>query len=50
MTNDKAWALWRGEVDKLCLIVAQLAADYKAVHIKTQAVFDAAAKAVSPAH
>ena len=44
------WTFWRGEVDKLRGIVARLARDYDAVHIKTQDVFDTAAKAVSPAH
>ena len=34
--------------DKLGSIVAKLASDYDAVHIKTQDIFDAAAKAVAP--
>ena len=38
----------RGEVDKLCGVVAELVKDYKAVHLRTQEVFDAAAKSVSP--
>jgi lysophospholipase L1-like esterase len=50
LRGDKQWKFWRGEVDKLCGIVARLAKDYDAVHIKTQDVFDAAAKATSPAH
>jgi lysophospholipase L1-like esterase len=37
-------------VDRLCGIVAQLVRDYKAVHVRTQDVFDAAAKTVNPAH
>ena len=37
-------------MDKLRVIVAQLAKDYRAIHVKTQDVFDAAAKAVSPEH
>ena len=35
-------------MDKYCGIVAQLAEDYAATHVKTQEVFDAAAKAASP--
>jgi lysophospholipase L1-like esterase len=31
-------------------VVEKLCKDFNAVHIKTQAVFDAAAKAVSPEH
>ncbi len=50
LSNETAWKHWRGEVDKLRTIVAQLAKDYDAVHVKTQEVFDAAAKAVSPEH
>ena len=37
-------------MDKYVAIVAQLAKDYDAIHVKTQEVFDAAAKAVSPEH
>jgi len=50
LKNETAWEHWRGEVDKLRAIVAQLAKDYNAIHVKTQEVFDAAAKAVSPEH
>ena len=35
-------------MDKYGAIVAQLARDYDAIHVKTQEIFDAAAKAVSP--
>tara|TARA_B100000809_G_C14949865_1_gene463483 strand:+ start:110 stop:862 length:753 start_codon:yes stop_codon:yes gene_type:complete len=44
----EAWQKWRAKVDKYGAIVAQLANDYDAIHVKTQEVFDAAAKAVSP--
>jgi lysophospholipase L1-like esterase len=44
----EAWEKWRAKVDKYGAIVAQLANDYDAIHVKTQKVFDAAAKAVSP--
>ena len=49
-TNDAAFHTYREEVDKLCPIVAKLAMDYRAVHIKTQEVFDAATRTVDPAH
>lgn len=41
---------WRGQIDLLLPVVGRLARDYDAVHVETQAIFDAAAKAVSPAH
>jgi lysophospholipase L1-like esterase len=50
LKSEAVWKHWRGEVDKLCGMVAQLAKDYRAVHVRTQDVFDAAAKAVSPEH
>ena len=48
LKNEDAWKKWRGKVDEYGAIVAQLAKDYDAIHVKTQEVFDAAAKAVSP--
>ena len=48
LKNEEAWKHMRGEVDKLCGIVSQLVNDYKAVHLRTQEIFDAAAKSVSP--
>jgi lysophospholipase L1-like esterase len=50
LKEDDAWQRWRGEVDRMGATVGQLARDYKAVHVKTQEVFDAAAEAVSPGH
>ena len=50
LKNEDAWKKWRGKVDKYGAIVARLSKDYGAVHVKTQVVFDAAAKAVSPEH
>lgn len=50
LDSDSAWQAWRGEVDKLCLIVAKLAADYQAVHVKTQEIFDQASQKVAPSH
>ena len=46
-TDAKAYAKWRGEAERLVPIVTRLAKDYEAVHIRTQQMFDAAAKAVS---
>lgn len=40
----------RGKIDLMLPIVEKLAKEYGAVHVKTQAVFDAAAEAVSPEH
>jgi lysophospholipase L1-like esterase len=50
LKNEDAWKQMRGEVDKLCGMVSQLVITYKAVHLRTQEVFDAAAEAVSPGH
>jgi lysophospholipase L1-like esterase len=50
LTNEQVWASRRGTIDKLGLIVARLANDYNAVHIKMQAVFDIAAESISPNH
>lgn len=45
-----AWDIWRGQVDDLRHVVRQLASEYGAVLIKTQDVFDAAARRVEPSH
>ena len=50
LSGEGPWRFWRGEVDKLRGIVARLAKEYHAVHIKTQEVFDVAATAVRPDH
>ena len=47
LSEQTAFQAKRELVDRLCVIVAQLAKDYKAVHLKTQEVFDAAAKGTS---
>ena len=44
------WDAWRGQIDRLRPIVSKLAADYKAITLKTQDIFDAAAKRVEPSH
>ncbi len=50
LSDPTAFNQWRIQVERLIPIVAQLATDYKAVHVRTQDVFDAAAKSVSPEH
>jgi lysophospholipase L1-like esterase len=49
LTNENAFKAKREVVDRLCTIVARLAKDYDAVHVKTQEVFDKAAKIAGPA-
>lgn len=50
LKDEKAWASRRSATDKFGIIVARLAKDYNAVHIKTQEIFDSAAKSVAPEH
>jgi lysophospholipase L1-like esterase len=50
LQEDAAWNYYRGQIDRLRDIVARLAEEYSAVHVRTQDVFDAAAKAVRPDH
>jgi len=46
----KPWRFWRGEIDKLGRIVARLAREFDATHIRTQEIFDRAAREVGPQH
>ena len=48
LANKDAFKKWRDQVERLIPIVASLAKDYHAVHIKTQEVFNAAAKVAPP--
>jgi lysophospholipase L1-like esterase len=48
LKSPDAFKKWRDQVERLLPIVAKLAKDHDAVHVKTQAIFDAAAAAVSP--
>ena len=48
LSNADAFKKWRAQVERLIPIVGRLAQDYHAVHVKTQEIFDAAARAVSP--
>lgn len=50
LLNEQAWTRWREQVDRMREIVARLATNYAAVHIKTQDIFDAAAESVRPDH
>ncbi|MCP4451758.1 MAG: SGNH/GDSL hydrolase family protein [Planctomycetes bacterium] len=50
LASADAFKPWRDQVERLIPIVGKLARDYHAVHIKTQDIFDAAAKAVPPEH
>ena len=49
LAEPKAWNQWNGECVKLRRIVKQIA-DYKAIHIRTQAVFDKACVGTEPSH
>jgi len=48
LKDEKAWTSYRSATDKLGAVVARLAKDYDAVHIRTQDIFDSAAQAVTP--
>lgn len=48
LKNQKAYSVRRALTDELRVVVAKLAKDYDAVHIKTQDIFDKAAKASAP--
>ena len=50
LSDGEAFRAWRSQIDRLLPIVERLATDYEAVHVRTQAVFDAAAEQVSPEH
>jgi lysophospholipase L1-like esterase len=50
LSTGDAFRQWRDQVERLIPIVGRLARDYNAVHVETQAVFDAAARKVSPEH
>ena len=51
VTRVKAeWDAWRGQVDRLRPLVAELASENDALLIKTQDIFDAAAQRADPPH
>lgn len=51
VTRVKAeWNAWRGSIDELRPVVAKLASKYKAILLKTQDIFDAAAERAKPSH
>ncbi|MEJ6621552.1 MAG: SGNH/GDSL hydrolase family protein [Opitutae bacterium] len=47
LANLNAFKAKREIVDRLCMIVSQLAFDYNAVHVKTDEIFDKAARKVN---
>lgn len=51
VTRVKAgWEAWRGQTDRLRAVVAKLASEHKALLLKTQDIFAAAAQRVEPSH
>ncbi len=50
LKEKTAWDAWRGQIDKLRPIVAKLASEHKALLLKTQEIFDAAAKRADASH
>jgi lysophospholipase L1-like esterase len=50
LADQTAYQAWRTQVDRLIPIVDRLAAEFDAVHVQTQVMFDTAAKHVSPEH
>jgi len=50
LANPDSFKRWRDQVERLIAVVERLATDYNAVHVRTQDVFDVAARAVSPEH
>ncbi|MGI9244316.1 MAG: SGNH/GDSL hydrolase family protein [Verrucomicrobiales bacterium] len=50
LKDEAKWLEWRAKVDAMRAIVARLAEEFDAVHIKTQEIFDTAAAQVSPEH
>ncbi len=50
LKDEAQWTKWRADVDKMGAIVARLAKEFDAVHVKMQEVFDLAEAKVSPEH
>ncbi|MGI9468751.1 MAG: SGNH/GDSL hydrolase family protein [Rubripirellula sp.] len=50
LQEHAAYLAWRRQVDRLIPIVERLAAEFDAVHVQTQMMFDGAANKVSPEH
>lgn len=50
LADADSFRQWRDQIDSLISIVGEIASDYDTVRIRTQEIFDAAAKAVSPEH
>ncbi len=45
-----AWEAWRGQIDRLRPIVAELASEYQAILLPMQDIFDEAARRADPSH
>ena len=50
LEEQTAYQAWRGQVDRLIPVVERLAAEFDAVHVQTQVMFDEAAEKASPEH
>ena len=50
LKDESKWTAWRADVDKMGAIVARLAKEFGAVHIRTQEIFDFATAKVGPEH
>ena len=50
LKSRETWDYWRGNIDRQREIVARLAKDFDAVHVRTQEVFDRAAETAPPGH
>lgn len=48
LKDEDQWLAHRAATEKLGVVVARLAKDYEAIHVRTQEIFDVAATAVSP--
>ncbi|WP_197452095.1 SGNH/GDSL hydrolase family protein [Rosistilla carotiformis] len=48
LSNRDSYKRWRDQIERLIPIVVRLSEEFDAVHVKTQEVFDTAAKAGSP--
>lgn len=50
LTDAKQWSHRRPQIDQMGKILTKLAAEFKAIHVKTQEVFDQATTVAEPAH
>jgi lysophospholipase L1-like esterase len=50
LRDQATWTQWNGQCTELRRIVKRIAADYQAVHVRTQEVFDRACEDAEPSH